>query len=338
MGKLFFCTLFDSNFLSRGLALYTSLMSHAPSSTLYAYCFDDLTHQLLTQLALPNLKPVAMAEFESPELLAVKPSRGVGEYCWTCTPHIIRHAIQHFDLPAVTYLDADLYFFASPTVLLDEWNAAGASVLITEHRYTARYNHARHFGIYCVQFVSFRGGAAGMEVLNWWADRCVEWCYARKEGGKFGDQKYLDDWTTRFQGVHVLKHLGGGVAPWNVQQYEVLTTEGASIQLRELATDTHFPLVFYHFHGLQIFRDGEIDLATYPLGKGFRAEVYGRYLDGLREAAAMLITVTAEKNFHGLHGRPTGAIERLRAFKRRWWRYFDGALNVQRVRDLVQLR
>jgi hypothetical protein len=268
----------------------------------------------------------------------VKPSRSVGEYCWTCTPHIVRDAIQRFDLPAVTYLDADLYFFASPELLLDEWNAAGASVLITEHRYTPRYDHARRFGIYCVQFVSFRADHAGMGTLNWWADRCLEWCYAREEEGKFGDQKYLDDWTTRFQGVHVLQHLGGGVAPWNGQQYEVLETDGAAVRLRELATGVHFPLVFYHFHGLQIFHDGEIDLATYRLGKGFRVEVYGRYLHGLREATALLSPVSNEKNFHGLRGRPSGAIERLRAFKRRWGRRLGGALNVQRVRDLVQLR
>jgi hypothetical protein len=333
-----FCTLFNSNFLSRGLALYNSLRRHAPDTMLYVYCFDDLTHRLLTQLALPNLRPVAMAEFESPELLAVKPSRSVGEYCWTCTPHIISHAIQHFDLKTVTYVDADLYFYASPNVLLDEWEAACASVLITEHRYTPRYDHAHRFGIYCVQFVTFRADTAGLTALNWWADRCLEWCYSREEDGKFGDQKYLDDWTTRFEGVHVMKHLGGGIAPWNVQQFEVLMTHGAEVQLRELDSDARFPLVFYHFHGLQIFFDGEIDLATYPLGRGFRAEVYGRYLDGLREAAALLSQVSNEKNFHGLRTRPTGALERLRTFKRRWGRRLDGTLNVQQVRDLVQLR
>jgi len=179
----YFCTLFDSNFLTRGLALYASLSRHSSPCTLFVYCFDDLTYKLLVQLALPNLKPVSMTEFETPELLAVKGSRSVGEYCWTCTPHIVRHAIQAFDLPSVTYLDADLYFFDSPDLLLSEWNEGGASVLITEHRFTPRYDNARRFGIYCVQFVSFRADEAGMAALNWWADRCLEWCFSREEDG-----------------------------------------------------------------------------------------------------------------------------------------------------------
>jgi len=313
-------------------------MRYAPDSILYVYCFDDLTLQLLKQLAFPNLRVVSMAEFESAELMKVKSSRSVGEYCWTCTPHIIRDALVRFELPAITYLDADLYFFNSPTILLDEWNSSDTSVLITEHRYSPQYDNSDRFGIYCVQFIGFRNDTYGRNVLNWWAERCLEWCYDREEGGKFGDQKYLDDWPIRFQGVHVLQHLGGGVAPWNAQQYEVVKPHSAGIELWELTSGAQFPLVFYHFHGLQIFCDGEIDLATYPLREDFRAAVYESYIDGLRNAAVLLNQLSSEKNFHGLRKRPTGLIECFRALKRRWGRRFEGALNVKQVRDLIELR
>lgn len=334
----YFCTLFDSNFLSRGLALHQSLTKHLTSFVLFVYCFDDLTYEVLTELALPSLRPVSMIEFEDAQLLTVKPSRSAGEYCWTCTPHIIRHAIKSYGLPAITYLDADLYFFESPAVLLEEWEMSDASVLITEHRYTQQFDQTKRFGIYCVQFMGFRADAFGMTALNWWAERCIEWCYARDEDGKFGDQKYLDDWTTRFHSVHVLQHLGGGVAPWNVQQYVVQADTDATVQMRELTTGIVFPLVFYHFHGLQIFQDGEIDLSTYPLGSDILASVYAQYLDGLRGAGAILERVSKISNFHGIRRRPVGMIEKLRRFKRRWQRQWSGALNVRQMTDLIHLR
>ena len=86
-------------------------------------------------------------------------------------------------------------------------------------------------------------------MLIWWRKVCLEWCYNRFEDGRFGDQKYLDDWPERFEGVHVLRHLGGGVAPWNMQQY-CFEYQGGKIIGTELKTDRQFLLVFYHFHSL----------------------------------------------------------------------------------------
>ena len=86
-------------------------------------------------------------------------------------------------------------------------------------------------------------------MLNWWRESCNAWCYARLEDGKFGDQKYLDDWTIRFEGVHVLENLGGGVAPWNIQQYKF--------------EEKPFELVFYHFHGFKFLENNRVELNHY---------------------------------------------------------------------------
>jgi hypothetical protein len=94
-----------------------------------------------------------------------------------------------------------------------------ASVLITDHRYAPEYDQSKGSGKYCVQFICFKNDDNGMKALKWWRDACIDWCFSRIKDGKFGDQKYLDDWTTQYSGVHELQHLGGGVAPWNVRQY-----------------------------------------------------------------------------------------------------------------------
>jgi hypothetical protein len=276
-----YCTLFDSNYLVKALAMYRSLERHAAPFRLTAFVFDRRAEELLGRLALPALDvvPLAQLELHDTELAAVKGSRTAGEYCWTSTP-----ALPHFlfetrpELSEVTYLDADLFFFSSPEPLFAE--LGDDAVLITPHRYAPPYAHHLTSGIYNVQFVTFRRGQPGLEVVDWWRERCLEWCYNRLEDGKFGDQKYLDDWTERFTGVHVLEHLGGGLAPWNALGHEVgragpqITVDGA-------------PLVFFHFHGLRLMRNGRHVLhpAGYHVPRPVLRAVYAPYLSALDAAA-----------------------------------------------------
>ncbi len=91
--------------------------------------------------------------------------------------------------------------------------------------------------------------------MRWWKDKCIEWCFNWLEDDKLGDQKYLDDWLTRFPDtVHELEHAGGGVAPWNVQRYLMDNVDGVST-LTELATGKVCNLIFYHFHHLKFNRE-----------------------------------------------------------------------------------
>lgn len=240
-----FCTLFDSVYLSRGLAMYNSLSLYCKDFHLYIFAFNDKCYSILQSLHLPNATVISLSEFEDEELLKVKPSRTRAEYCWTCSSSTILYVLNNYDVDHCTYLDSDLYFFSSPQSLLDEMG--DKSVLITPHRYTPKYDQSEKTGIYCVQFVTFKNDKLGRKVLDWWRNACLEWCYARFEDGRFGDQKYLDDWPERFEGVHVLQNLGGGVAPWNMQQYE-FEKSGDEIIGTELKTNKKFPVIFFHFH------------------------------------------------------------------------------------------
>src|SRR5258706_2554313 len=206
-----FCTLFDSNYLGRGLALYESLCRVCPSFHLYILAFDEKSKRFLKEKNYPFITVISLDEFEDQELLKVKPGRSAAEYCWTCTHSAILYCIQKYNLSSCTYIDADMIFYSDPKVLIDEMG--NDSVLISEHRYTRLYDQSKTSGIYCVQFMCFKNTGEGMTVLQWWRNACLEWCYARYEDGKFGDQKYLDNWRRDFKGIHVLQHEGGGIAP-----------------------------------------------------------------------------------------------------------------------------
>lgn len=253
-----FCTLFNSFYLSRGLAMYRSLLSQTSDFHLYIFAFDDACFEILVKLQLSNATIISLVEFETKELLAVKGSRTVGEYCWTCTAFTISYCINRFSLDHCTYIDADLMFYRNPEILMDEMG--DDSVLITEHRYSPEYDQSKTSGIYCVQFVTFKNTDQGRLVLDWWESACLEWCYNRFEDGKFGDQKYLDDWTSRFEGVHVLGHLGGGVAPWNSKEYSFYNTDDEILIVD--SSEVKSPLIFYHFHDFRFCESNCIRLTS----------------------------------------------------------------------------
>lgn len=285
-----FCTLFDSNYLARALVMCRSLAQTGEQFMLYAVCFDERAHRVLAKLNLPEVVAIPLEAFETDQLRAVRSQRTPREYCWTCTPHVIRFVLDKWNLSQLTYLDADLRFYDKPSLLLAEMARVQASVLITPHRYTPEYDQSATSGIYCVQFVTFNRDSRGLEALAWWQLRCLEWCFARFEGGKFGDQKYLDDWPQRFEGVHVLEQVGGGVAPWNVQQYR-LSVGSKQVQVGDA------PLVFYHFHGYRYYSNGVHDFGSYRLSVDVVDLLYRPYAQELLSAQAQLQGVDGEFDF-----------------------------------------
>ena len=282
-----FCTLFNTTYLSRGLAMYRSLEQHCEDFHLYIFAFDQHCFEALVKLNLPHASIVSLKEFENADLLAVKTERTAQEYCWTCASSTIKHSITAFQLDHCTYVDADLLFFKNPQVLIDEMGEK--SVLITEHRYTPAYDQSAASGIYCVQFMTFKNTEEGMSVLNWWVNACLDWCFNRFEDNKFGDQKYLDDWTTRFSCVHVLNHLGGGVAPWNIQQYAFKNVSGEAI-CKELSENQIFDLVFYHYHGFSYSskRSYMLTHKFYNLNRNHIKHIYKPYVKALSLAEGQI--------------------------------------------------
>lgn len=289
-----FCTLFDSFYLTRGVTLYNSLLNVCDDFHLYIFAFDDKSFELLNKLGLKKATIIPLKDFEDSQLLAIKPTRTKAEYCWTCTPSTILYVISKYNVPSCTYIDADLYFYKNPKILFDEMG--DKSILITEHRYPPKFNRATLSGIYCVQFTTFVNNTQGLEALKWWRDACIEWCYNRYEDGKFGDQKYLDDWLVRFKGVHVLKHLGGGLALWNIEQYSLLKKNGNQIVFKEQATTQEFEAVFFHFHHVRFFKNHILDLGWRQPSKKIIYKLFLPYIEELERTEAYVKSI--DSSFH----------------------------------------
>jgi hypothetical protein len=239
----------DLDYLPRALALYRSLEKVCPSFRLHIACVEPGVQPLLSRLDLPNAETLDVEDLErfDPPLGRVKRSRSRVEYCWTVKPVLCRYLLENSPrLDLITYVDSDLYFFDDPQILLTE--LGNDSIMILPHRFPSRWAQwGVDDGVYNGAWLTFRRDASSLSALAWWRDRCLEWCHDRREGGKYSDQHYLDDWPERFEGVHVIANLGAGIAPWNACRYHLAFRNSGPV------VNGTTP-VFYHYQSLRLVR------------------------------------------------------------------------------------
>jgi hypothetical protein len=140
--------------------------------------------------------------------------------------------------------------------------------------------------------------------MRWWQERCLEWCFARYENGKFGDQVYLDQWPTLFgDSVHIVRQVEKTLAPWNVRHFA--SRSGARLDP-----------VFYHFHGLRLLAGRRARLFKfYDVGPEGSA-IYDTYLAALAKSYTQLSRAGIRTPMHSLPHERYGWLRALgRRFK-----------------------
>jgi hypothetical protein len=281
-----FCTYFDHRYLLQGLALYRSLERQSSSFHLWVLCLDAPCFETLSRLNLAHATLLPLTAFEShdPELLKTKRDRSLVEYYFTCTPSLPLYVFARFpQVDMVTYLDADLYFFADPAPIYKEM--ASGSIAIIPHRFPKHLRHLSKHGLYNVGWLTFSREAEAFRCLQRWREQCIEWCLRKTENDRYADQKYLDEWPSLYKSLVVLRHKGANLAPWNLANYEIRWHDG-----RVWVDDQ--PLIFYHFHGLHPLRiwfyDSQLD--HYQLKPSLRVmrRIYLPYIQSLKQESRLI--------------------------------------------------
>ncbi len=311
--NMIFCTLFDSNYLDKGLVLYRSMRKHIDSFRLYIFAFDEKCYEILSDMRLKNVILIPLEDIMCGRLQQIKGERTRAEFCFTCTPVVIEHVLAEYKERVCTYLDADIYFFSSPVNAVQEIFDRGCSVGLAKHGFERNYDYARQIfrvGKYCIEFNTFVNDPEGREVLKDWKEDCLKWCYYRCEDGKFGDQKYPDKWKQKYSCVHDFQEMGIGVAPWNLHLYTYIGVKNGIIWLEYRGRQ--FPLIFYHFEGMKYLDEKRVFLNLWRAGEpgtGKKVKLlYGSYIRELESMRRYLADVHAitfehmiadEKSFSG---------------------------------------
>jgi len=239
-----FCTYYDSNYVSRGLLMIDSIFAFMPDAVVHVLCFDE-SSEIITKRIHPRCNVIKLADLEvfDIELYKCKDNRKLVEYYFTCTPCLPFYILEKYKfINSITYLDADLFFYESPEKVLELID--NYSIAIIPHNFTNKLKDRSAFGNFNVGWITWRNDINGLQCLRDYRKQCVDWCYDKLEDERFADQKYLDSWPKKYNGVYIINHKGVNLALWNVEQYKLSTNNN------KIYIDSD-ELLFVHYHGLK---------------------------------------------------------------------------------------
>lgn len=274
----------DANYLHKLLVFYRSLSKHHRHFMLHIFCFDDVAYGILKKLNYENVILYHTSEFETQELLKVKSSKQRRyEYYWTCNPFITLKVLDEQKTDFIASADCDLMFFDSPEAIFEEMD--GADALIQPNNFSFQFEKdCLTVGYYCTSLQCFRKNNNGRNILNWWHKRCMEWCSSKFEDGKFGEQKYLDDWRLRFRNVSEVTNIGANVAPWNIQKFDLSKLDG------RVLINGKWPIIYFHFHSFRMNLTDYKYIITgdrhnnYPISQEEIELIYNPYIKAIKES------------------------------------------------------
>lgn len=271
----YYVTLFDQKYLPHGLALYDSMSKFCTPFELIVLCIDDKTFNILKLLGLKDVQLLKLSDLENKELKQVKKQRTHTEYCWTLTPFSILFAFKsNSKIKQVTYIDSDIFFMKNPKPIFDELKISKKEILITRHGFSPENDQSDSSGEFCVQFLPVNREAKA--IVNEWKKNCLKWCFNRIEDGKFGDQKYLEEWPKKYPTqVHISKNDKWFLAPWNASRFDL--KDG----------------IFWHFHAAKIFTDKNYKLVGlkclgYKIPPLTKNNIYKKYFVSLKNSIFIL--------------------------------------------------
>jgi len=109
-----------------------------------------------------------------------------------------------------------------------------------------------------------------------------------------------------------MQNPGGGLAPWNVQQYFIQNKNG-KIFITDKQKRTQHPLIFYHFHGLKFYTDNKVTCcaALYELDKDVKEILYFPYIRVLLNTGDQVVRSDFKLNPQGARQNSPGSAKVL---------------------------
>lgn len=179
----------------------------------------------------------------------------VVELCTAVKPFAFRHLFDTYGYKSIVYQDPDTVLYSRLVELESELQQH--PVILTPHVTVPAEDTddlldgemlgcLRH-GVFNLGFLALTNKGEGPVFLQWWLDRCREYCFDDNQRGLFTDQKWVDLAPCFFQSLKILRLPSYNVATWNLYYRKV-----EKLPTGEIVVNRDFPLRFYHFSGFDL--------------------------------------------------------------------------------------
>ncbi|VEP13667.1 conserved hypothetical protein [Hyella patelloides LEGE 07179] len=240
-----------NNYLPLARVLAQSLKKFHPSFHFHLVLCDRIHESFnLENEDFDNV--ITLENLEIPDLTRWLFKHSVVELCTAVKGLAFKYIMQHYQCDNVIFFDPDIAIFSPLDELIS--NFEDSNILITPHQLKPEKLSSaivdneicflRH-GTFNLGFLGVKNSSEGVAFIDWWANRCLDFCYSDVANGLYTDQRWIDLAHSFFTGISILRHPGYNVANWNLSNRDV---QG---DLQTKITVDGKPLCFYHFSSSQ---------------------------------------------------------------------------------------
>ncbi|MCH7408648.1 hypothetical protein MM239_04520 [Belliella sp. DSM 111904] len=248
--KTLYFTLCSNNYLPFAFSLEKSLRCNCPDIQFIIGLVDlkdeKINYDEVSQSLILPCFDLGYQEFD--DMLT---RYNVIEFNTAVKPFYFEYLFEKFkDVDAIYYLDPDLYFYQSPSLMDTYWGVN--EIMLTPNQIslpnkttTGELASLRH-GINNLGFIGIKRGVQGVGLISWWKERLTNYCKIDKCKGIFVDQKWIDLAPLYFDQIKSIKNFGWNMAWWNFSERELIL-KGNTYYVNS----TEWPLLFFHFSGFK---------------------------------------------------------------------------------------
>ena len=246
-----FFTSITLNYLPKARILAQSLKKYCPKDVFYLVLSDEIPDYITIEPELFD----GVLKIEDLQLPVENLSfwifqHTVVELCTAVKGQAALRLLEITGQDKIVYLDPDIAVFNDLKPIekwLDEYDVLLTPHIATPEKEKKAIIHNElcflQHGIYNFGFFAVRNNLRGLNFLNWWRDRLLDYCFDDIANGLFTDQKWGDIVPAIFEGVYIIKNPEYNVSTWNLSNRMVTKNRNGHYLVNGN------PLQFYHFSG-----------------------------------------------------------------------------------------